>query len=580
MVLSKRRLAWAAFSVALVLLLIIGGMSYQTTKRLVESERLIAHTHEVQTVMEDLRSDLIEAGYARRGFLISGEESFVAAYRAAVDDIPLKINRLKQVTSDNAVQQHRLVELQELATADLGLLGNSIQLRKGGREDLAEQRSLTQQSAALEARASAIVRGMREEEGRLLGERQAASDRIYRKARYVLVIGFFFALLLLATEFYLFDRELTQHQRTERAARQSRELLNAFFSSSTVGFAILDSELCYRRANAVLANMAGIPQNVFVGNRIAEIFGESGPAAEATLRKVISSGEPILDREVSAMMPGKPGEKQRRHWLVNYFPLREDTGQVTQIGIIALDVTARRRAEEAIRRLSGRLIRLQDEERRRIARELHDSLGQYLAGLKLTIDLLATASEEKRPSLAAEASKLAQECIAETRTVSHLLHPPLLDEVGLSSAASWFVTGFAQRSGLRVSLEIPAELPRMSNAVEITLFRILQESLTNVHRHSRSESADIRLHVGNGDVRLAIRDYGKGIPPLRLEQFQKDGSQAGVGLAGMRERVHELEGSFQIDSGAEGTTVTVVIPLQAAAEETFPMQAEGKSGAA
>src|SRR4051794_18930544 len=223
MSLSKRKLAWVAFSIAFALLVVIGAISYGTTKRLVESERLISHTHEVQTYMEDLRSDLIEAGYARRGYLISGDERFVTEYRRAVDDIPSKLSHLKQLTLDNPKQQARLSELQQLVDRDVELLNESIERGRGG--DLAEQGRITTQSAGLESEASAIVRGMRTEENRLLETRQGASKLIYRRALNVLVVGLIFALLLLAAEFYLFNREITRHQETGRVARQTRELL-------------------------------------------------------------------------------------------------------------------------------------------------------------------------------------------------------------------------------------------------------------------------------------------------------------------------------------------------------------------
>jgi PAS domain S-box-containing protein len=562
--LSKRKLAWGAFSIALILLVIIGVASYRTTNRLVESQELIAHTHQVQTYVEDLRSDLIEAGYARRGYLISGDESFVTRYQGAVDDVPVKMQQVRDMTRDNKAQQTRLAELQSVVTEDLELLKKSIALRKGGGIDLDEQRALTQQSAALEARASAIVFGMRAEESRLLHERQSSSNRIFTHALRIVGAGFLFALLLLAAEFYLFDRELTQHQQTEKRARRSRELLNAFFSSSTVGFAILDSELCCKRANSVLATMAGIDPASLPGRPLSELFGTLGQKTEMTLCNLMESGEPVLDHEISGLIAGRAGEK--RHWLVNYFPIREESGRVTQIGMIALDVTGKARAEEAIRRLSGRLIRLQDQERRRIARELHDSLGQYLASLKLTIDVLANAPQDRRGSLLAEASTLAQDCITETRTVSHLLHPPLLDEMGLSSAARWFVNGFADRSGVRIALDAPENLPRLPDAVEITLFRVLQEGLTNVHRHSHSPSAEIALKIIGDNVVLRIRDHGEGISRAKLEQYQKDGTNVGVGLIGMRERVREQGGEFEIQSSAQGTLLTVTIPLPARVE--------------
>ena len=268
----------------------------------------------------------------------------------------------------------------------------------------------------------------------------------------------------------------------------------------------------------------------------------------------------LLDREVSTELPRKPG--QVRHWLVNYFPIPGETGAFTQVGIITVDVTARRNAEEALRKLSGRLLGIQDQERRRIARELHDSLGQYLAGLKIALELLGgSPSPEKNTELLAECRDILEKSITETRTLSHLLHPPLLDEAGFASAASWFVNGFSQRSGIPVSLDLPPDMPRLSESVEIALFRILQESLTNVHRHSQAPSAEIKVESDAEQITMEITDHGRGMPARVLQQLQGDGTKLGVGLAGMRERVHELGGSFEVTSNQGGTTIRASIPL-------------------
>jgi signal transduction histidine kinase len=254
---------------------------------------------------------------------------------------------------------------------------------------------------------------------------------------------------------------------------------------------------------------------------------------------------------------------------VNYFPIPGRHGDFTQLGVIAVDVTARRNAEEALRKLSGRLLGIQDQERRRIARELHDSLGQYLAALKIALELLgASTSPEKSKALLAECTDVVEKSIVETRTLSHLLHPPLLDEAGFASAASWFVTGFSQRSGIPVALELPDDLPRLSEGVEIALFRVLQESLTNVHRHSRASSAEIKVEVDAEEITMEVSDHGRGMPERVLQQLRGDGTRLGVGLAGMRERIHELGGTFEVSSGGNGTTIRAVVPLSIREDST------------
>ena len=241
------------------------------------------------------------------------------------------------------------------------------------------------------------------------------------------------------------------------------------------------------------------------------------------------------------------------------------------------EVAERRRAEEklrrhqaeleslveqrtaALRQLSSRLLSLQDSERRRIARELHDSLGQYLVALKLNVDVLRKAPG--RPELWSQSEELMERCIAEVRTLSYLLHPPTMDAVGIVSAARWYVEGFSLRSGLKLSLEAPDEPVRLPDPTELALFRVLQEALTNVHRHSGASAADILIRRSNGHVILEVNDNGRGMPAEALQRFRKTGSGTGVGLMSMHERARELGGNFEVESSSSGTFVRVTIPV-------------------
>jgi signal transduction histidine kinase len=211
----------------------------------------------------------------------------------------------------------------------------------------------------------------------------------------------------------------------------------------------------------------------------------------------------------------------------------------------------------ALRQLSASLIRSQDEERRRIARELHDSLGQYLAGLAMELHRLADSGNLQ---LLESSLKTLDICISETRTLSHLLHPPLLDEVGLTSAVQWYVEGFVERSGIKVALDI-VKIPRLPINIETTVFRVLQEALTNIHRHSGAKTAEVSLKFRPSQIALNVTDQGKGMPKAHFDRFQSSGTAGGVGLAGMRERINEVSGDLRISSNARGTHVKVAIPL-------------------
>jgi signal transduction histidine kinase len=213
----------------------------------------------------------------------------------------------------------------------------------------------------------------------------------------------------------------------------------------------------------------------------------------------------------------------------------------------------------ALRQLSSRLLSLQDSERRRIARELHDSLGQYLVALKLNVDILRRSPG--RDELWSQSEELMERCIAEVRTLSYLLHPPTMDAVGIASAARWYIEGFGLRSGLKLTLDAPDDPVRLPDAIELALFRVLQEALTNVHRHSDASRADILIRRSSGQAILEVRDNGSGMEQEMLNRFRETGAGVGVGLMSMHERARELGGNLQIESDSTGTSVRITIPV-------------------
>lgn len=215
-----------------------------------------------------------------------------------------------------------------------------------------------------------------------------------------------------------------------------------------------------------------------------------------------------------------------------------------------------------LRELSARLMQLQDDERRRIARELHDSVGQTLAALGMNLSLVRNDVERLSGIISTlnDSENLIREMSSEVRTISHLLHPPLLDEAGLCSALRWYVDGFAQRSGIKVELNMPDDFGRLPAEMETAIFRVVQESLTNIHRHSGSPVAKIQLREPGEQVVVEIADKGKGIPREKLEEMSSTGTP-GVGIRGMRERLRQLGGALDIESGKSGTVVVVKLPV-------------------
>jgi PAS domain S-box-containing protein len=224
---------------------------------------------------------------------------------------------------------------------------------------------------------------------------------------------------------------------------------------------------------------------------------------------------------------------------------------------------------QGLRELSARLLRVQDEERRRIARDLHDSTGQSLALLSMNLSALETEAKHLNPNLAKgleDNAAIVRKISSELRTLSYLLHPPLLEEVGLESALRWYIDGFSERSNIKVTLELPQDLGRLPRDLELATFRVIQECLTNVHRHSGSATASIRIVRSPSDIYLEVRDQGKGVPPEKLARIAGAGD-SGVGLRGMKERVKGLDGELQIHSDEKGTAIRVVIPTGASTAE-------------
>jgi signal transduction histidine kinase len=244
-------------------------------------------------------------------------------------------------------------------------------------------------------------------------------------------------------------------------------------------------------------------------------------------------------------------------------PVLDSAGQLQGFSKVTRDITERKQAEENLRALSGRLLQVQDEERRRMARELHDSAGQIVAATAMNLALIEEEARKiSRPAanLVKKNRELIGELSKEVRTVSHLLHPPLLDELGLASALRTYVEGFTERSKINVELQIPDAFGRLSRDSETAIFRLVQECLTNIHRHSGSRVATIHVSRLGGAVCVEVRDAGKGISPEKCAEMEATGN-AGVGIRGMRERMRQLGGVLEISSNDNGTLVTARLPI-------------------
>jgi PAS domain S-box-containing protein len=240
----------------------------------------------------------------------------------------------------------------------------------------------------------------------------------------------------------------------------------------------------------------------------------------------------------------------------------DEEGKPVRLAGTCRDMTERVRAEEELQRLSGKLLRWQDEERRRIARDLHDSTGQDLVALATMLGQLSgltPSTERKKRWLISECNALAEKCVREVRTLSYVLHPPVLDHAGLEDAIRDYVKGFINRTGIRVELELSPRVGRMAREIELALFRVVQESLTNIHRHSGSNRAKIRMYR-DSELQLEISDIGHGLSSSEQRGKEEPGFELGVGIRSMQERVKLIGGRLEIDSSSQGTTVRAMVP--------------------
>ena len=370
------------------------------------------------------------------------------------------------------------------------------------------------------------------------------------------------------------EQDITDRKRADEGLRRSERLLRLVLDALPVGVGVFD-----RSGDLILSNPAA--QRLWSGSIRSgpERYAASKGWRHATGERLAPGDWPsvrafVNGETVNEVLEIEAFDGVRKIIQTSAVPIRDSSERVTGAVVVNEDISARTIAERELndsynqmRTLTGRLMRAQDDERRRIAQMLHETTAQDLAGLKMLLARLNRTSDrlsDSERSALAESMSLADQAMAQIRTLSYLFHPPFLDETGLLSALRWFAAGFAERSGIKVDLDLPASFERLPLDTETALFRIVQESLTNIHRHAGSDNARIRLQRDAGTLVLEITDQGRGIPEASLKRIQSAGGVFGVGIAGMTERAGQLGGSLEItssDHGATGTTVRVQLPL-------------------
>jgi len=563
-------------------------------------ERSVSHTQEVRATLGDVEATLNRAARARINYLISGNPNELREYQNASSQVMDGMQTLQSLTRDNPVQHANCDRLESTTRERLKIWEEAVSAKQQGMTtDLAQTIA---QNTDIAARSAAVAADIRAEEAQLLQQRTQIARTRFLLANCAMALSFSLALALLFFYYRLLNRELRVREQAERSAREAyahevilrqEEQRFRLFVEAVKDHAIfaLDPQGNVSSWNEGAARLKGYAASEIIGRHFSCFYSPEDVQAgkpERELQDAARDGR-VEDEGWRVRKDGS------RFWAnVSVTAIRDHHGTLIGFAKVTRDFTDRMRAQEALqaanaqlkaevaerksaearlansekslRDLSMHLLRTQDEERKRIGRDLHDSLGQYLAVLKMNLESLESAQGADSNGSAeqlASCVKLADDALREVRTISYLLYPPLLEEMGLKSAIPWYLDGFSKRSNIQTTFDVDPDFGRMAAESELALFRILQESLTNVHRHSGSTTAAVRLARLHGEAVLEIVDSGKGISQQLLQEFGEDWTGSlGVGLRGMNARVGQLGGKLEVRSNGHGTSVTARIPVE------------------
>lgn len=359
--------------------------------------------------------------------------------------------------------------------------------------------------------------------------------------------------------------DITERKCAEEALRRSEEEFHIIFEHAAIGMVLVDPSGHLLRSNPAFRDMLGYSEKELPSLTFADVTHRDDVDRNWALYEEVIEGN--LDRyQIKKRYIRKNGDERSARVTVS--ALRANSGEIRYCVAMVEDITSQEFAEHTLLQMSKRLLRIQEEEQRRIAREVHDSTSQEITALTLNLGALKASAHTfsvKARDQIEESLNLAKRVAREIRTFSYLLHPPLLNELGLWAAVRMFVQEFRERSGVHVDLEISnaIESEELDNDQQMVLYRFAQEALANVHRHSGSETASVRFQLPDGMIEASVTDRGRGIPPMKLREIhESDGLAGGVGVSGMRERVAFVGGRLDIHSDKHGTKFTALIPLQ------------------
>jgi PAS domain S-box-containing protein len=562
--LGKRPTFWLILGLGM--LLVIGGIGGFTLYQVDESDKWVDHTREVISSNQRLLLDVRDAEAAERGYIITGDESYVAPYQSAAQDIPQTIAKLTQLVADNHAQEERLKNLEALVGQRMSVLNQGVEQRKSSGFDAAQAVVSTGQGRIMARKIGDASREIEDEETRLLQERANTRQARVRAGFAATIFAVLLSLVALITA--ALDVRSAKGQRivAEQKKEESESTARALFQSAAQAILIVDQAGRLVMANPATEKMLGYAENELIGKHIEVLVPDAVRERHIAHRNgyfASPQSRPMgLGMDLQARR--KDGTTFDAEISLSYIQRAEGTLAVAFVSDISkrkADEYSIRYQKEELRQLAGRLMTAQDDERRRIARDLHDDLSQKLAYLAMDLSKLAgkPPSQELQNELRTLRSR-ATEAADTVRHISHQLHPSVLDDIGLAAAVEQYCEEFQERSGIATHFDarnVPESLPR---EVASSVYHIFQESLRNVSKHSRAEEVFVTLESTDSVLRLTVRDEGVGLAPERL----KTGA-TGIGIVGMKERAHLVNGTLSLESSlGQGTEVSVAVPIASA----------------
>jgi len=561
--LKRRSLLWSILGLGMLIL--IGLIAAWTLRQVSISDMWVDHTREVISNTTDLRSYLERAEDAQRGYILTGQETYLEPYQDAVSRIPDTLATLRRLTSDNSQQQQRFRELQPLIDERIAGMAATVSLRQQSGFEAAQKIVVGGQGKDVMDRIRRVEGDTEQDEYRLLQQRSEIRQSRLRQGFAATLAAALVALLALVAFPLDVRRAVGQRDAARRRQQESETTAQALFEVAAQGIFIVDRQGRIRMANPATESMFGFRVEEMLGQPVEMLIPESLHAQHIGHRDhyfARPQTRPMgLGLDLQARR--KDGSEFFVEISLSYIQTQQDTlavAFVTDVSKRRADAQAIRRQGEELRGLAARLMTAQDDERRRIARDLHDDLSQQLAYLAIDLGKLASSpTPQDLPGFLRSLQQRAAEAAENVRQISHRLHPSILDDIGLAAALEQYCEEFEEAYGIAAhfdSRDVPDALPK---DIANSLYHIAQECLRNVAKHSQSDTVFVTLEGVGPILRLTVKDAGIGLNTRQLPPG------AGIGIVGMKERAHLVNGRVAIKSqSGEGTEVRVEIPLVAA----------------